>query len=234
MEIKIFVFDMDNHYGYPESREGSEPNSYSDLLKAYRNAGCSGYNMDNGDTEEPERDDFETDEEYKESMNEWEEANNENASGMFSDYGNFDVFHNLYILVYDPKYNIDVDDVINNYVGQGDDKINVHEDFMKDISSQEGVSFIISTGQNNGIEINGDSLETISSPSNDSFEKIADVILDMHKKGKPRAGLIYRDIVKIYPDFDNLISAALSPDEYKKLKELGKGGSALRRFGLDI
>ena len=94
MEIKNFVFIPDGHYGYPESTGGDSPYGTSDLIEMFVNSDCSAYNMSGDEPSEPDRDDFETDEEYDEAYEEWESEKDDYASEMFANYGNYDVFHN--------------------------------------------------------------------------------------------------------------------------------------------
>jgi hypothetical protein len=226
MIIKKFIFLPDGHYGYPESVEGDTPRSYSQLVKMYREAGYSGYNMGDGDSEEPDRDDYETDEEYQAAMVEWEEENNANAEWMFDDYGNFDVFHNAYTMLCEPS--VDPDDILNLFF-EGDGT-SCHEDFMIEASQLDEVSYIISEGNRNQISMDGDLYE-IGDVGDDLLETLSNTIVKVYKERNPHAGILYIDLLKVYPELDEILLAKLTPEEYDELTRSGKGGAMMRAFG---
>jgi hypothetical protein len=226
MIIKKFIFLPDGHYGYPESVEDDTPRSYSQLLKMYREAGYSGYNMGDGDSEEPDPDDYKTDEEYRAAMVEWNKENNSNAAWMFDDYGNFDVFHNAYTMLCDPS--VKPDDLLENIFDY--DSTSCHEDFMIDASEQEGVTYIMSVGNKDQIAMNGNLYE-LGENSDDLLELISNTIVKLYREGNPHAGVLYLDLLKVYPELDEILLTKLTPEEYEDLARSGKGGAMMRDFG---
>jgi hypothetical protein len=227
MVIKKFIFLLDGHYGYPESVEGDTPRSYSQLVKMYREAGYSGYNMGDGDSEEPDRDDYETDEEYQAAMEEWDEENNSNAEWMFDEYGNFDVFHNAYTMLCEPS--VKPDDILGRFF-EGDGT-SCHEDFMIEASEYEGVVYIMSIGDENQIAMSGNLYE-LGENNGDLLELISNTIVKLYKEKNSHAGILYLDLLKYYPELDEILLTKLTAEEYDDLRRGGKGGSMLRRFGI--
>lgn len=226
MELKKFILIPDGHYGYPESVQGDTPRSHSELVKMYREAGYSGYNMGDGDSEEPDSDDYETEEEYQAAMKEWNEENNSNAEWIFNDYGNFDVFHNAYSMLCDPS--VKPDDILESIFDY--DSTSCHEDFMIEASKQEGVAYIMSSGHDDDIAISGEIFGT-SESGGEAPKIISDVIVREYKEKNPQIGIIYSDVLKEMPEIEDIISSILSPEDMANLKNLGSGGSLLRTFG---
>ncbi|NBU98065.1 MAG: hypothetical protein EBS19_07620 [Spirochaetia bacterium] len=217
----------DGHYGYPESVEGDTPRSRSQLVKMYREAGYSGYNMGDGDLEEPDRDDYETDEEYQAAMEEWDEKNNSNAERMFDEYGNYDVFHNAYTMLCEPSMKPDhLLEIIFDYDSQ-----ECHENFMIDASKDEDVIYIMSIGNENQIAVNGNLYE-LGENNGDLLEILSNVIVKLYKEKNSNAGILYLDLLKFYPELDEILLTKLTAEEYDDLRRGGKGGSMLRRFGI--
>jgi len=227
MVIKKFIFLLDGHYGYPESVQGDTPRSYSELIKMYREAGYSGYNMGDGDSEEPDSDDYETEEEYQAAMEEWEEENNSNAESMFDDYGNFDVFHNAYTMLCDPS--VKPDDVLERIFDYDSKKC--HENFMIEASKDEGVIYIMSIGDENQIAMKGNLYE-LGENNGDLLEILSNTIVKLYKDGNSHAGILYLDLLKVYPELDEILLTKLTAEEYDDLRRGGKGGTMLRRFGV--
>lgn len=226
MELKKFIFIPDGHYGYPESVQGDTPRSHPELVKMYREAGYSGYNMGDGDSAEPDSDDYETEEEYKAAMEEWDEENNSNAEWMFDEYGNFDVFHNAYTMLCEPS--VSPDDILG-YFFEGD-KTSCHEDFMIEASEDEDVIYIMSIGNENQIAVKGNLYE-LGENNGDLLGILSNTIVKLYNEKNPKVGIIYSDLLKGIPEIDDILSSMLSPEDMANLKNLGSGGSLLRTFG---
>jgi len=232
MKIKQFIFSPDNHYGYPESEEGSSPYSISDLIETYANAGYGAYYQGDYMESEPDRRDFDEEAEYEEALAEWEDNEGSNKEDAFYEYGNFDLYYNSYIIFYDPNINNDVDpdSTLNRFFDY--DSTSCHDDFMVKMSEEKGVIMIISNGAQNELGING-SITPLSSSVEvgGDYLAITQVIASMVKSGNILdAGKIYTPIVTNLPWVDDKLKEILTSEEYIELTNSGKGSSIMGRY----
>jgi hypothetical protein len=229
MEIKKFIFVPDGHYGYPESTGGEEPLDYDTLVEDYCGSGYSAWNQGDFDLdEEPDSDDFETSEEYDEAYAEWEESQKSYKEDCYDEYGSFDVFGNSYEML----ANTDVDpdrilDRVFDYEGTS-----CHDDFMQEAAVTEGVVYVISRGSDDEIAVAGQ-VYPLDSTSQELSDMLSDTIVKEYRNKNPKAGVMYKDISSSIPGVYDKVREKLSPEEYDDLVRAGKGGSMLRRFGID-
>jgi len=178
--------------------------------------------------EEPDEDDYETSEEYDEAYAEWEESQKSNKEDCYDEYGSYDVFTNSYEMLANPG--IGPDDILNSVFDY--EGTSCHDDFMQKAAVTEGVVYVISRGSGDEIAIAGQ-VYPLSSDAQEISEILSDTIVKEYRNKNPKAGVIYKDISSLISGVDDKVRAKLSPEEYDDLNRAGKGGSMLRRFGID-
>lgn len=230
MKIKKFIFVPDGHYGYPESTNGEEPLDYDTLVEDYCESGYSAWHMGDYDVDEaPDEDDYETSEEYDEAYADWEKSQKSSKEDCYDEWGSFDVFRNSYEMLANPG--IDPDDILNrvfDYEGTS-----CHDDFMQAAIETEGVVYVISRGSDNEIAIAGQ-IYPLDSTSQELSDVLSDTIVKGYRDKNPKTGvMMYKDTSSSISGVDDKVRAKLSPEEYDDLVRAGKGGSMLRRFGID-
>ena len=229
MEIKKFIFVPDGHYGYPESTDGHTPYDYNTLVEKYCDSWYSAWTQGDFDVdEEPDSDDYETSEEYDEAYAEWEESQKSNKEDCYDEYGSFDVFRNSYEMVANPD--IGPDDILNSVFDY--EGTSCHDDFMQKAAVTEGVVYVISRGSDDEIAIAGQVYPLISD-AQELSEILSDTIVKEYRNKNSKAGVMYKDITSSISGVDDKVREKLSPEEYEDLVRAGKGGSMLRRFGID-
>jgi hypothetical protein len=229
MEINKFIFAPDGHYGYPTSEEGETPKDRRELLEEYCDSNYSAWNQGIWESfgEEPDEDDYETEEEYQEAYEEWEESKEDEKGDCYNEYGNYDVFHNAYSML---SEGVDPDDILNSVFDY--DGTSCHDDFMQKAANTEGVVYVISIGYSNEIAIAGN-VYPLSESSGEVSEILSNTIVKEYRNKNPKAGVMYKDIKSNIPGIEEKVISMLSPEEYDDLNNMGKGGSMLRRFGVD-
>jgi len=233
---KYFTLEPDGHYAYPEvstiSDNMLEPLDRDGLLNMYMNAGYSGYNMADDMPEEPEREDFESEEEYEAAMEEYKDSTKSIASDLFNDYGDYDVFHSTYFISLSVDNESDLRDKINETIGWIiDGELSIENTFMKNVL-QKDVNFIISLGQSNTnkLAIKGEDLIDLGDIQKEDMVK--DIIISKYRSGESLLAVkIFNSLKKINPSIIDTIKSELTEDEFQELTKTDKGYGLLRRLG---
>jgi len=233
---KYFTLEPDGHYAYPEvstiSDNMLEPLDRDGLLNMYMNAGYSGYNMADDMPEEPERNDFESEEEYEAAMEEYKDSTKSIASDLFNDYGDYDVFHSTYFISLSVGNESDLRDKINETIGWIiDGELSIENTFMKNVL-QKDVNFIISLGQSNTnkLAIKGEDLIDLGDIQKEDMVK--DIIISKYRSGESLLAVkIFNSLKKINPSIIDTIKSELTEDEFQELTKTDKGYGLLRRLG---
>lgn len=233
---KYFTLEPDGHYAYPEvstiSDNMLEPLDRDGLLNMYMNAGYSGYNMADDMPEEPEREDFESEEEYEAAMEEYKDSTKSIASDLFNDYGDYDVFHSTYFISLSVDNESDLRDKINETIGWIiDGELSIENTFMKNVL-QKDVNFIISLGQSNTnkLAIKGEDL--IDLGDIEKGDMVKDIIISKYRSGESLLAVkIFNSLKKINPSIIDTIKSELTEDEFQELTKTDKGYGLLRRLG---
>jgi len=233
---KYFTLEPDGHYAYPEvstiSDNMLEPLDRDGLLNMYMNAGYSGYNMADDMPEEPEREDFESEEEYEAAMEEYKDSTKSIASDLFNDYGDYDVFHSTYFISLSVDNESDLRDKINETIGWIiDGELSIENTFMKNVL-QKDVNFIISLGQSNTnkLAIKGEDL--IDLGDIEKGDMVKDIIISKYRSGESLIAVkIFNSLKKINPSIIDTIKSELTEDEFQELTKTDKGYGLLRRLG---
>lgn len=203
MVIKKFIFAPDGHYGYPESIQDQTTPWKRGELVEAYTDASYGPYMMNGGGD---------------------------TEQLYNDYGDFTVYHNFYIMMCNPE--ISPDDILGpNF--DADDVSSAHSNFMKDASETDGVSFIISIGKISEVVINKSNTVDKQIDLHEIDKIVAGHIIKEYRNKNIKAGLLYQDIVPLLPGIEKILASELSDEEMNGLKNTGKGGSLLRRFGLD-
>jgi len=145
----------------------------------------------------------------------------------YDEYGCYDVFRNSYEMLSD---GVDPEDIFDSFFNY--DGTSCHDDFMQSAANTEGVVYVISRGSDDEIALAGQ-VYPLSSDAQEISEILSDTIVKEYRNKNPKAGVMYKDISSSISGVDDKVRSKLSPEEYDDLNRAGKGGSMLRRFGID-
>jgi len=234
---KYFTLEPDGHYAYPEvstiSDDVIKPLDRDEILDLYMNAGYSGYNMADDMPEEPEREDFESEEEYEAAMEEYKDSKESIASDLFNDWGDYDVFHSTYFISLSVDNESDLRDKINETIGNIiDGELSIENTFMENISEEDNVNFIISLGQSNTnkLAIKGEDLIDLGDIEKGDMAK--DIIISKYRSGESLIAVkIFNSLKKMDPSIIDTIKSELTEEEFQELTKTDKGYGLLRRLG---
>ncbi len=254
MKLVFFSFGPDNHYAYPEivsfSENPEEVNilTEDDCKSLYVEADYSviDYVLDQRD--KPKGEDFEDDEEYKDAIDEWHENLVKKTKGeYFYDYGNYNVYEYLFMVLLEPSYSFDdMPSFISIYV---DDLIyntgTVRQELMSIISGKKGVRYILCTHAypyGNGdttIAINGRTreikksipLDNLKNSEGDLLKIMSSLVIDSINKGDiSLAGSVMSSTNSFMEGIEDYIKTQITEEEYDALKKSYKAHSILGRF----
>lgn len=255
MKVVNFCFRPDDHYAYPELDEISEtsvtPMDIEGCIQNYIAAGYSVIDLDI-DVEEPDRDDFESDEEYDAAYAEYEEAYNEQEEAMkrdfFWDYGDYDLYTYRFIIAYEEPFTIepkenawDTGSLRGWFYSMDSGETECRDENMKGLSKEQGVIFIIGVSEeknNTIIYMNGEIKNTIDSSLSIGDTKdssllniMGDEIIDnVNNNNILNASKLFSALVDLLEGLDEYVKTRISEEDYNELISSSKGYSIMDRY----
>ena len=148
----------------------------------------------------------------------------------FDQWGNRDVYGNIYIIYLDGSYD-DVISIIDEvYYGIESDIYEVSDSFMKGIKGDPRIIGIACVPIWSGIEPY--SLGNLDGAPTDSIKLISDEIVKLiHDNDFERAAEIFRGCNN-FSVLDDIVRSKITDAEYSKLITFSRGGGIMKRFGM--
>jgi hypothetical protein len=259
MAIKFFSFSPDNHYAYPEinSIEENINDLYvadeEEVLSAYVEAPYSVIDYDFDETDKPKEEDFNSEDEYDAAYDEWyEEMQKDVKEGYFHEWGNYDVYQRIFLVMYTDGLEIDIPEWVQDFIewnmGNG---TAIVMDLIKELGEVPGIKFVFSTisdaksvrvdsgtiiySDGKFIQVEQDvKLDYLSNLEDEKENFLVNflgniIIKYVNDEKISQAGKFMASLLSI-EGLEDYIKSEITPDEYYSLEKSYKSHSILNRF----